>query len=79
MQYCVSGSASNLITLIYPDLQVFKGQYCYPRITHALSLRAPYCNMHALALSALADENFIFLICKGILQCSIAYLDLQQI
>jgi len=24
MQYCVSGSASNLITLIYPDLQVLR-------------------------------------------------------
>ena len=26
MQYCVSGSASNLITLIYPDLQDMKSK-----------------------------------------------------
>jgi hypothetical protein len=35
--------------------------------------------MHALALRAPTDENFIFLIGKGILQCSIAYPDLHQI
>ena len=39
----------------------------HPRIMHALALRAP------------TDENFIFLIGKGILQCSIAYPDLHQI
>jgi hypothetical protein len=35
--------------------------------------------MHALALRAPTNENFIFLIGKGILQCSIAYPDLHQI
>ena len=79
MQYCVSGSASNLITLIYPDLQVLRDNtvilalrmHCrcapHPRIMNALALRAP------------TDENFTFLIGKGILPCSIAYPDLHQI
>ncbi len=35
--------------------------------------------MHEWALRAPTDENFIFLIGKGILQCSIAYPDLHQI
>jgi len=39
----------------------------HPRIMPALALRTP------------TDENFIFLIGKGILQCSIAYPDLHQI
>ncbi len=35
--------------------------------------------MHAFALRAPTDENFVFLIGKGILQCSIAYPDLHHI
>ena len=79
MQYCVSGSASNLITLIYPGLQVLRDN------TVILALRMHCrCAPHtAICMHWRCAPQpmiiFIFLICKGILQCSIVYLDLQQI
>ena len=81
MQYCVSGSASNLITLIYPDLQVLgtillSSHYACivaarPILALCLHWRCAPQPMRILS-SWLVKEY-----CK--LQCSIAYPDLHQI